>query len=70
MHIPLLCDTCGSNSHFMSNDDCTYIKCTLCNREYFGGREELVELNSSNINLALEKKKQEITKMFIKQIKF
>ena len=41
----LRCATCGSDSHFETNDEKTYIKCTMCNREYLGGYDELLELN-------------------------
>ena len=41
----LRCATCGSDNHFEFNEDKSYIKCTLCNREYLGGLEELKELN-------------------------
>lgn len=39
--IKLRCATCGSDEHFEFNEDKSYIKCTMCNREYFGGIEEL-----------------------------
>lgn len=65
----LYCDTCGSDSHFEYNDDQSYMKCTLCNREYLGGRDELVELNRERINAALEKKKEEIVKKMLKGLK-
>jgi DNA-directed RNA polymerase subunit RPC12/RpoP len=45
----LLCDTCGSDNHFETNDDKTYVKCHACGREYFGGYNELLELNKANI---------------------
>lgn len=32
----LICDTCGSDNHFETNDDKTYVKCHACGREYFG----------------------------------
>lgn len=44
--IKLRCATCGSDDHFEFNEDKSYIKCTMCNREYFGGIEELKELNA------------------------
>lgn len=44
--VQLRCATCGSEDHFEFNEDKTYIKCTMCNREYFGGIEELKELNA------------------------
>ena len=43
--IRLCCATCGCEDQFEFNDDKSYIKCTFCNREYFGGIEELKELN-------------------------
>jgi hypothetical protein len=69
LHISLRCDTCGSDSHFISNEDNSYIKCSLCNREYWGGREELIELNFSNIQTSFKKTEDEITKLFLKRFK-
>ena len=43
--VKLRCATCGCDDHFEFNDDKSYIKCTMCNREYLGGIEELKELN-------------------------
>lgn len=43
--IRLRCATCGCEDQFESNDDKSYVKCTFCNREYFGGIEELKEFN-------------------------
>ena len=40
--IKLHCITCGDDSSFECNDNKSYIKCTKCNREYFGGYYELV----------------------------
>jgi len=60
----LRCITCGSDSSFESNDDKTYIKCTNCNREYFGGYDELLSLNSD----AIEEIKQQIAKDAKKEI--
>lgn len=44
--IKLRCATCGSDDHFEFNEDKSYIKCTMCNREFFGGIEELKDLNA------------------------
>jgi len=46
----LICDTCGDDNHFETNEDKTYVKCCTCGREYFGGYNELVELNQKYIN--------------------
>ena len=43
--VKLRCATCGYEDHFEFNDDKSYVKCTMCNREYLGGIEELKELN-------------------------
>jgi hypothetical protein len=46
----LRCATCGCDDHFEANEDRSYIKCTFCNREYFGGIEELKELNQESFD--------------------
>ena len=61
MSVSLECITCGGKD-FEFNDDKTYVKCNLCNREYLNGYDELVELNQAAINSALEQKKNEIAK--------
>lgn len=48
--VQLRCATCGSDDHFEFNEDKSYIKCTICNREYLGGIEELKELNEEVLN--------------------
>lgn len=58
--IRLRCVVCGSDSNFECNDDNTYIKCNKCNREYFGGYDELVELNKSLIDEEIEQTKKEL----------
>ena len=57
--VKLRCITCGDDSSFEPNEDRTYIKCTRCGREYFGGYDELVELNQEAINHELESLKNE-----------
>lgn len=47
--IVLRCVVCGSDCDFEYNDDKSYIKCKKCNREYFGGYDELVKLNEEHI---------------------
>lgn len=68
-HVSLRCDTCGSDSHFISNEDNSYIKCSLCNREYLGGRDELVELNSSDLQMTFKSIEDEIKKEILKKLK-
>ena len=59
-NLQLRCVVCGSDSDFESNEDRTYIKCRKCNREYFGGYDELVEMNKGVIEEELEQTKEEI----------
>jgi hypothetical protein len=40
----LRCATCASED-FEFNENKSYIKCTNCGREYFGGYNELLEYN-------------------------
>jgi len=51
--VSLLCATCGGEQ-FHFNDDKTYIKCELCDREYQGGYDELVALNQDNIDRSVK----------------
>ena len=59
-HINLRCATCGSEDHFESNEDKSFIKCTCCNREYPGGIEELQEYNQEAIEEVKEQVKQDV----------
>ena len=63
--IHLRCATCGSEEQFEFNDDKSYIKWTFCNREYFGGIEELKDLNQE----AIDDVKEEIEKEAASYIK-
>ena len=58
--IPLRCATCGSCSDFEFDDDKSYVKCTKCNREYYGGYDELVELNQALIQEEIDAMKAEV----------
>lgn len=60
--LALRCIVCGSDSHFEFNEDKTFVKCTLCNREYTGGYDELVELNQSLIQEELGMTTEELIK--------
>ena len=64
----LKCIICG-DTDFEYNDDKTWIKCNRCGREYQGGSDELIELNQENINLELEKTKNELTEDIQKDFK-
>ncbi|MBQ4279447.1 MAG: hypothetical protein IJC16_05800 [Rikenellaceae bacterium] len=57
--ITLRCITCGGED-FEFNEDKSYVKCNLCNREYFGGYDELIELNEESITEGVEAFKAEV----------
>lgn len=59
--VSLRCVVCGSAYHFEYNDDKSYVKCTLCNREYLGGLDELQEMNEAMIAEEVEAIKKEVT---------
>lgn len=58
--VRLRCVVCGSDSDFEFNEDKTYIKCVKCNREYFGGYDELVGLNQTQIAESINAIKQDV----------
>jgi len=51
--VSLACQTCGGED-FDFNDDQTYVKCNICNREYPGGIEELKQLNEQRLQAAVK----------------
>lgn len=57
IHVVPRCATCGMTDAFECNEDSSYIKCTNCGREYFGGKDELLEYNQDAIDEAKEKLK-------------
>lgn len=67
--IKLRCITCGDDSSFEPNEDKTYIKCMRCGREYFGGYDELVELNQEQIDSEIQNIQEEVSKDLEKEIK-
>ena len=60
--ISLRCVVCGSSDYFEYNDDKTYVKCTLCNREYLGGQQELQDMNEAVIANEVNSLKKEFLK--------
>lgn len=65
--VTLRCPVCGSTDIELSEDK-TYGKCNMCNKEFSGGYDELVELNQSTISAAVEDKKEEIQKDLAKEL--
>lgn len=59
-NINLRCIVCGSEDHFEGNEDKSYIKCTHCGKEYFGGYDELVSCNQDQIDEVKEIATEEI----------
>lgn len=60
--ILLRCVICGSDDHFEFNDDKSYVRCTLCNKEYLGGYDELKEMNQAMVSHEIDSFKQEVAK--------
>ena len=58
-NIKLRCAVCGDDTSFEFNEDKSYVKCTRCGREYFGGYD-VVELNQELIDQELEDVKREV----------
>lgn len=64
-NINLRCATCGRDDKFEFNDDKSYVKCNFCNREYFGGYDELLEMNQTLINEKFDEINQEAKKELV-----
>lgn len=62
------CIVCGSEDHFDCNDDKSYIKCTNCGKEYFGGYRELVSCNQEQIAEVKELIAEEVSKDLRKEL--
>ena len=58
--IHLRCVVCGSVDQFDYNEDKSYIKCTYCGKEYFGGYDELVVCNQDQIEEVKEIATEEV----------
>ena len=67
--IRLRCATCGCEDQFEYNNDKSYIKCTFCNREYYGGIEELKELNQDAFDEAIEEMQKDAASYIKDQFK-
>lgn len=60
INVRLRCATCGDDSSFIFSEDKTYVKCSRCEREYRGGKDELIEYNQELINSEIENIKYEV----------
>lgn len=66
--IKLQCTTCGAEDFFEKNEHTGVITCVKCNRVYYGGYDEIVDLNQRRINDEIELTKEEIQKDLNKEI--
>lgn len=66
--IPLICPTCGGSGTFETDELTGIVTCKKCNRVFYGGYDELVELNQRRIGDELDLTKQEIAKDINKDI--
>ena len=66
--IKLLCSTCGSGDFFYINEETGVITCKKCNRIYYGGYDEIVELNQQCISSNVENMRQEVQQDLIKDL--
>jgi ribosomal protein L37AE/L43A len=57
--VQLRCPVCGSTDIEITEDK-TYGKCNMCNKEFHGGYDELVELNQANIQDEMDAMKAEV----------
>lgn len=67
-NIKLRCIVCGSEDNFECNEDKSYLKCMNCEKEYFGGYDELVECNQELFAEAKELATEEIGKDLQKEL--
>ena len=71
--ISLRCMTCGASYAFEVDDLTGYVTCHKCNRVYYGGEEELIDLNQALIEdekeLIVEEVQNNIAKEFMKMFK-
>lgn len=49
LNVSLQCATCGSTCSFVTDEKTGGITCKRCNRVYYGGYDELVNLNQKRI---------------------
>ena len=62
------CVTCGCTDYFETNEVNSYIKCTNCGREYFGGKDELLEYNQDEIVATKERLQKVIADKLQKEL--
>lgn len=65
--VTLYCQTCG-NSDFTHNEDKSFLKCNVCNREYHGGIDELANYNQESIQHAVDEVGEKLLDDFAKKL--
>lgn len=63
-----ICATCGCCDQFEHNEDLSYIKCVNCGREYFGGKDELLEANAERIEALKEEISKDVSNILQKKL--
>lgn len=71
--IHLICPTCGGSGTFETDEQTGIIKCKKCNRIFYGGYDELMELNQQRIGDEMDSTTKDIIKDlqkdFVKKLK-
>lgn len=71
--IALQCVTCGADFAFISDESTGIITCQKCNRIYYGGYNELVDLNQKRIDeeiqIMVKDAKEDIEKELVDMFK-
>lgn len=62
------CATCGQQDMFEYNEEQSFIKCSNCGREYHGGKEELLEYNSEEVEALKEDMAREVKSALKKEL--
>ena len=62
------CATCGCQDMFEYNEDQSFIKCSNCGREYPGGKDELLDYNSEELEAIKEDMAHEVKSVLEKEL--
>ena len=68
--IQLQCVTCGSDCSFQTDTITGKVTCMKCNRIYYGGYDELVNLNQKRIDDELQLAMEDVKKDLLKGLGF
>lgn len=67
--IQLRCSTCDSDCNFHTDEATGIIVCKKCNRKYYGGYDELVDLNQKRVDDELNLLVDDVKSHFEKKLK-